>query len=104
MDLTPEQTVYLNTLGLALCRNGAFAEAVPILEKSLKESNGAHDAFDLFVLAMCHHRLGNVSLAKDCHGRAVRWFRERRNQLSATWVDELTGFQAEAEAVLSGPP
>jgi serine/threonine protein kinase/WD40 repeat protein len=105
VELDKEQWVYHNTLGVALYRNSQFAEAIPFLEKSLKEGKGEADAFDLFFLAMCHHRLGDAAKAKDCREQAVRWFEERRGKLkSADWADELTAFQAEADAVLAEPP
>jgi WD40 repeat protein/tRNA A-37 threonylcarbamoyl transferase component Bud32 len=103
VDLDPKQSIYLNTLGIALYRNGQFAEAVPVLEKSLKASNGASGAYDLFFLALCHHRLGNTAKARDCRARAQRWFDEKRPNLPANWVEELTAFRAEAEAVLTAP-
>jgi WD40 repeat protein len=99
VELPPRQTIFLNTLGVALYRNGKFAEAIPILEKSLKEGKGQSDAFDLFFLALCHARLGNKTKAKDCFERAVKW-RAARKGLTAQEVAELKEFQAEAEAVL----
>jgi tetratricopeptide (TPR) repeat protein len=89
---------------VALYRNDRFAEAVPILEKSLEASKGKSDAFDLFFLALCHHRLGDAARAKDCYDRAGKWFQEHRGKLPATWVEELTQFQAEADEVLAQPP
>lgn len=95
---------YPNTLGLALSRNDEFAEAVPILEKNLKDRRGWVDAGDLFTLAICHHRLGNAAKAKDCYEQAAQWFQERRNKLPAEWVEKLTALQDEANAVLREPP
>jgi WD40 repeat protein/Tfp pilus assembly protein PilF len=100
IEFAPEQSAYHNTLGVALCRNDQFAEAALVLKKSLKEGAGMADAFDLFFLAMCHHRLGADAKAKDCLGRAQRWFEERRSQLSPRHVEELTEFEAEARAFL----
>jgi Tfp pilus assembly protein PilF len=103
IELAPDQPDYHNTLGVALCRNDQFAEAVGVLEKRLKEGAGMQDAFDLFFLAMCHHRLGNDDKAKDCLGRAERWFEEHRGQLLPRYVAELTEFEAEARAFLQKP-
>jgi hypothetical protein len=98
---------YLNTLGVALYRSGQFAEAGPVLERSLDAGKGQTDAFDLFFLAMCHHRLGDAARAKDCLECGRRWFQTRKDKLPAAWVEELSAFQAEADAVLAeraGPP
>ena len=103
VELAPQQSICDNTLGVALYRNDQFAEAVPVLEKSLQESKGATDGFDLFFLAMCHHRLGDAGKAKDCFDRAGRWFEVRRDQLPAPYIEELTEFQCEARALLQGP-
>jgi WD40 repeat protein/Tfp pilus assembly protein PilF len=103
VEFAPEQPTYHNTLGVALYRTDQFAEAVPVPERSLKEGEGTADASDLFVLAMCHHRLGHDDKAKDCLGRAERWFEERRGQLLPRHIDELTEFQAEARAFLQTP-
>ena len=94
---------WLNTLGVALYYTGHFAEAIPFLERSLGESKGQSDAFDLFFLAMCHHRLGDVAKAKDCLERGKQWFQKNKAKISTDWLKELTAFQAEAEAVLAQP-
>jgi tetratricopeptide (TPR) repeat protein len=98
-----ERAIYVNTLGLALYRSGQFAEAIPVLEKSLKEGKGQTDAFDLFFLAMCHHRLGRAARARDCYDRAARWLQAHRGKLPARWGAELRDFQAEADDVLARP-
>jgi tetratricopeptide (TPR) repeat protein len=103
VELPPEEHLYLNTLGVALYRNEKRKEAVAALEKSLAAGKGKSDAFDLFFLAMCHHRLGDAARAKDCCDRAAKWFREQRGKLPAGWTAELSDFQSEAEALLAGP-
>jgi serine/threonine protein kinase/WD40 repeat protein/tetratricopeptide (TPR) repeat protein len=105
VELAPAQQLSLNTLGVALYRAGQHAEAVSVLEQSLAAGKGEFDAFDLFFLAMAHHRLGHATLARACFDRAVRWLSERKN-LPAQHVTELTSFRTEAEVVLAlnGPP
>jgi serine/threonine protein kinase/WD40 repeat protein/Tfp pilus assembly protein PilF len=103
VELDPKQSLYHNTLGIALYRTGAFKEAIPVLGKSLEMGKGTADAFDLFFLAMCYQRLGDAAKAKDCYDRALKWFAAQRGKLSAAWAAELTEFQAEARGVLGIP-
>ncbi len=102
VELAPRESLYLNTLGVALYYNGAFEEAVPVLEKSLAAGQGRQDAFDLFFLAMSHARLGDLDKAKDCFDKAVKWT-EAQKKLPEQWAEELKTFRAEAESVLATP-
>jgi tetratricopeptide (TPR) repeat protein len=97
-----EQWVYLNTLGVALYRNDRFTEAVPFFEKSLTAGQGQADAIDLFFLAMCHAKLGDVAKAQDCYDRAVRWW-ESKKSLNPQYGEELKEFRTEAEKALQSP-
>jgi hypothetical protein len=83
---------------------GAMPETIPVLERSLQESKRQRDSFDLFFLAMCHHRLGDEAKARDCRERGARWLWKYKGQLTASWAWELSEFQAEADAVLAQPP
>jgi hypothetical protein len=100
--LDPSRQPFINTLGVALYRAGHYAEAIPVLERSLAEGRGDSDARDLFFLAMAYHRLGNADQAGACFNRAERWLAEHENM---PWWDttDLTHFRAEAEVVLAGP-
>ena len=104
VELEPKQSLYVNTLGVALYYTEHFADAIPVLERSLRERAGKTDAFDLLFLAMCHHRLGDAAKAKDCLERGKQWFQKNKARLPAGWLEELTAFQAEADAVLAQPP
>ena len=101
--LAPDEAIYHNTLGIALYRDVRHAEAVPVLERSLAAGRGESDAFDLFFLAMCRHRLGDAALARADFDRAVGWL-DAHPTLDARWLAELKSFRAEAKAVLAGPP
>jgi tetratricopeptide (TPR) repeat protein len=100
--LAPGEPLYLNTLGVARYRAGKFADALPTLEKSLATGEGQVAAFDLFFLAMVHHRLGHRPEARACFDRAVSWLRDHPS-LPAPFAAELAAFDAEAEKLLAVP-
>jgi hypothetical protein len=102
--LAPNDANYLNTLGVAYYRAGKYLEAVETLEKSLpgNASNGL-DAMDLYPLAMCHSRLGNIAKARQWFERAKD--SQQRNAARPTGVNSwaLQHFRSEAEKLLAKP-
>jgi serine/threonine protein kinase/WD40 repeat protein/tetratricopeptide (TPR) repeat protein len=103
VDLSPGGANYgLNTMGVVQYRACLYAEAVATLERSLEAGHGQDAGYDLFFLAMAHHRLGHRDVARDYLERAIRWQGEQKS-LSAENDKELSAFRAEAEAVLAGP-
>jgi serine/threonine protein kinase/WD40 repeat protein/tetratricopeptide (TPR) repeat protein len=100
--MAPFEQTSLNTLGVALYRADRLAEAIEALAKSLDAGAGQFDGFDLFFLAMAHHRLGHETEARDCFDRAARWMGEQRN-LPEQYARELAAFRSEAECVLRAP-
>jgi WD40 repeat protein/tetratricopeptide (TPR) repeat protein len=100
--LAPLQAAYLNTLGVVEYRAGRYADATEVLERSLAASHGRYDGFDLFFLAMAHHRRGHCNEARTCFDRAVAWQRDRGN-LTERQTKELAAFRAEADGVLGQP-
>lgn len=95
--LEPFNVMFQNTLGVTLYRMERYQDAVRCLEANLQPSN-EWIGFDLYFLAMCHHRLGDTGKARDCFDRAVRWCDDRKG-LSPMHLDELKAFRAEAEAM-----
>jgi tetratricopeptide (TPR) repeat protein len=104
VELAPGRSILLNTLGVAQYRAGQYAEAIATLEKSVATGKGESDAFDLFFLAMARHRHGQVAQARADFDRAVNWRRKHPNLTEPRWNEELDAFQAEARALLDGPP
>jgi WD40 repeat protein/predicted Ser/Thr protein kinase len=103
VEAEPENELYVNTLGVALYRAGKYREAQAALEKSLRLSQGKSDAFDLYFLAMCYHRLGDAARARACLDQAVAW-RKAHPDLPPQWPEELDAFQVEADGVLGPRP
>ena len=95
----PGNPVYRNTLGLAYYRAGQYREAVEILRPNIDTQQDWALAFDLYFLAMSHHRLGETARARDYYDLGIRWTQAQRG-LSAEQLDELNLFRAEAEEVL----
>jgi WD40 repeat protein/Flp pilus assembly protein TadD len=98
--LAPNSANYQNTLGIVYYRMGRYAQAVETLERSLRESQEAFAASDLFFLAMCHARSGDPSKAKDCYDRAVHWMQARQGKLSPHSKKLLDAYRAEAEGLV----
>jgi eukaryotic-like serine/threonine-protein kinase len=103
VDLFPRQHFYLNTLGVALYRNGRYLEAVTALENSLAAGQGQYASFDLYFLAMTHAKLGHAAEARDCFHRAEAWA-AGQTTLSPTHAAEVKAFAAEAAGVLQPGP
>jgi tetratricopeptide (TPR) repeat protein len=102
VELAPGEQVSLNTLGVAHYRSGRWSSAIETLERSLAAGRGQFDGFDLFFLAMAHHRLGHRAEARACFDRAVRWVSEQKI-IDPRHASELAAFRAEAETVLARP-
>ena len=98
VELAPERWECCHTLGVVHYRLGQYQDAVKALECGIKNNQGQATAFDLYWLAMCHHRLGSAAKSKDCYDRAVAW--QKQAALTQQQVEELNGFRAEAEALL----
>src|SRR5262249_6623249 len=65
LRLEPGTPFYRNTLGLAYYRAGRYREAVDVLRPNLDKQSDIGLAFDLYFLAMSHHRLGDTARARD---------------------------------------
>jgi tetratricopeptide (TPR) repeat protein len=90
----------LNTLGVAQYRNGLYREALGTLNASLALNRPRYAGNDLFFLAMCHQRLGEVAKAKECFDQATCWVALSALGAQGLGAQELWSFRAEAEQVL----
>jgi serine/threonine protein kinase/WD40 repeat protein len=97
--LAPGNAGFRNTLGVAYYRATRYHEAVEVLRPNLQGQEDTNLAFDLYFLAMIHHRLGEAARARDYYDWAVRWVQVQRG-LDARQLEELTAFRAEAEELL----
>jgi tetratricopeptide (TPR) repeat protein len=98
--IVPGKAVYDNTLGVAYYRAGQYEKAIDILRPNLDRQENRAVAYDLFFLAMSHHRLGETARARDYYDRAVRWI-GAQGRLSAEEEHDLKLFRAEADEVLA---
>jgi WD40 repeat protein len=98
VELLPLERSHWTTLGLVHYRLGHYQEAVQTLETGTQRTREQPTGWELFVLALCHHRLGAAARARDCYDQAVAW--QKRAQLTPQQVEELTAFRVEAETLL----
>jgi eukaryotic-like serine/threonine-protein kinase len=98
VELEPHNSLYQNTLGVVLYRQGKYEDAVRWLERSLEHSR-QFAAFDCYFLAMSYERLGQPTKARDYFDRADASV-ENETTLSTLHRQELAVFRAEAETVL----
>ncbi len=91
--------VIQNTLALALYRNDRYAEAVEILNRNLAMGPRAAEAGDLYILAMCHRRLGQTIEAVRTFERATSSWRQKPG-LSEREKNEMLQLENEARRTL----
>jgi tRNA A-37 threonylcarbamoyl transferase component Bud32/dipeptidyl aminopeptidase/acylaminoacyl peptidase len=98
--LSPDNGMYLNTLGVAQYRCGLLPEALKTLRRSNK-LNKDKQPEDLAFLALAHHRLGQLDEARD----SLERFRSLMKDPAITPMNtENRSFFREAEAVILGLP
>jgi WD40 repeat protein len=97
----PAEAMYRNTLGLVYYRLGRYRDAVNVLEKNIKTQQGVDLAYDLFFLAMSHHKIGEANHARAYFDMAIRWIESSRKDAELAQLEELAAFRAEAEEVLN---
>ncbi len=97
--LAPQNSMFRNTLGVAYYRAGRYRETVETLQANLDGQLDRFLAWDMYFLAMSHHRLGEKDKAREYRNWAVRWSRNRKG-LSPEHLRELADIREEADAVL----
>jgi serine/threonine protein kinase/WD40 repeat protein len=99
--LAPKNATYRNTLGVAYYRAARYREAAETLRANLDAPETWGLAFDLYFLAMSHHRLGEADRAREYFDWAARWPRTNP-KLTAGHLEELALFRAEAAGLVRG--
>src|SRR5207237_10437358 len=73
VELPPGRPHLHHTLAVALYRLGRYREAVAETRRSQRILDGRLVSCDLYVLALCHRRLGETSRPRDEFLRALAW-------------------------------
>ena len=94
VELAPENSGFLNTLGAAYHRAGAWESAIAALEKSMRLRKGG-DSFDWLFLAMSYWKLDRKGEARKWYDRAVAWMDKNQPE-----NEELRRFREEAEELM----
>jgi tetratricopeptide (TPR) repeat protein len=95
--LFPQDGHLQNTLGVVSYRLRQYDAAVETLRRSLR--GGACPGLNLFVLALCHDKLGEPAKAQDCYDEAMTWWTSHRPTLAKQQNKEVEGFLAEWKAL-----
>jgi tetratricopeptide (TPR) repeat protein len=89
--------LYHHTLGAVYYRLGRFRRARACFERNL-HINVASGGYNLFFLAMCHYRQGEIDKGRGCLRQALAW-RKGAGEWAALGRVELDAIQEEAEAL-----
>ncbi|MEX2119654.1 MAG: protein kinase [Pirellulales bacterium] len=102
VQLAPDQYALWSTLAMVNYQLKRFEEAQQAFQQAI-ELGEAAPASDLFLLAMCHARLGRFELARERFGEAIgRWKRPLR--LPQSWLDKLDALHSQAAAAARPTP
>jgi serine/threonine protein kinase/Tfp pilus assembly protein PilF len=95
VELSPKESSYWNTLGVAHYRSRNWQEAITGLAKAEELAPGKYAAWNAFFLAMARWQLGEKDQAGDDYKQAVQWMQKNqpKNQ-------ELSRFRTETEQLL----
>jgi WD40 repeat protein/tetratricopeptide (TPR) repeat protein len=95
--ISPKQSMYMNTLGVAYYRLGRFDEAAETLRRNLEQSD--HSAHDLYFLAMTFRQLAQAVKARDYYTQAEYWLSINEKSLEPPIRAELESIRSEANAL-----
>jgi serine/threonine protein kinase/WD40 repeat protein/tetratricopeptide (TPR) repeat protein len=96
--LAPRNAHFRNTLGVVHYRLGRWHQAIHVLLHTGQNPDDPAAAYDLYVLAMSLHQLGQVEQARRYYDQAVAW--RSKGGVHPQQASELAAFRAEAEALL----
>ncbi len=79
-----QRRIYRNTLGTVYYRLNRYQETIDLLRPHIAQQDAWVLPFDLYILAMAHHQLGEFDRASDYLAWANRWREQQRD-----WTDEI---------------
>jgi serine/threonine protein kinase/WD40 repeat protein/tetratricopeptide (TPR) repeat protein len=98
-QLAPDMPMIWHTLGVTRYRLGRWKEAIAALEQSAR-LQGQPTAYELYFLAMCRHRLGDLAGARRDYEQALSWQEQQKAKLPVHQIEKLQTFRAAAEKLL----
>ncbi|MFO0940642.1 MAG: protein kinase [Pirellulales bacterium] len=102
VESQPENSMFLNTLGVAMYRCGEFEQAAELLGRDVLIADDEGLSLDIYFLAMSHYQLGRVQQARMMLNIANRWSERLRidRDLPKSILLELRTIQQEAESLI----
>jgi tetratricopeptide (TPR) repeat protein len=100
VKVRPEDAEVRQTLAWTEYRLGRYRQAVATLEQNPAAPSEGQDVVGLYILAICHHQLGDTAQARLCFQRAESWVKSQKDW--GIWQSaEISPIRAEAEEIFA---
>ncbi len=102
IEMVPDNGDYLNTLGVALYRNGNWKDAITALKRAEELSPNRITAHNAYFIAMSFWQLSDPAAAIEWYEKAIAW-KIANPSVAAQYESELQPFHEEAASLLKMP-